>query len=316
MRDRTRIVARDRAVRLRIPSQNQQFKDTITAMHEKLDNALRRAISANVAFALREDVGPGDITGQLIPAGATATAEVITRETMTLAGQPWFDEVCAQIDESIAIDWHVADRDALAAGTKICTLTGAARSILAAERVALNFLQLLSATATLTAAYVAAVAGTDCRILDTRKTIPGLRLAQKYAVRCGGGTNHRVGLFDAILIKENHIASAGGIRAAVAAARELHPGLPVEIEVESLSEMREALDAGAERLLLDNFSNGDMREAVTLNRSGGAPAAELEASGNITLDNIADVAATGVDYISVGALTKNVRAVDLSMRFK
>jgi nicotinate-nucleotide pyrophosphorylase (carboxylating) len=187
---------------------------------------------------------------------------------------------------------------------------------LTAERAALNFLQLLSATATTTADYVRAVASTTCRILDTRKTIPGLRLAQKYAVRCGGGNNHRVGLFDAILIKENHILSVGGIAAAVAAARDLHPDMPIEIEVETLDELRTALQSNAERMLLDNFSRDDLREAVVINRDEGNPPAELEASGGLSLEAIADVAATGVDYISVGALTKNVSAVDLSMRFK
>ena len=280
------------------------------------DSELQKAVRDNASAALCEDVGTGDVTGQLVAADATAMAEVVTREAMTLAGRPWFDEVCAQVDASIAVDWHVADGDAVDAGTVLCTVEGPARGILAAERTALNFVQLMSATATMTASYVAAVANTGCRILDTRKTIPGLRLAQKYAVRCGGGTNHRVGLYDAILIKENHIASAGGIGAAVTAARELHPGLAVEVEVESLDEMREALEANAERLLLDNFSNEELREAVALNRSAGKPAAELEASGNISLDNVADVAATGVDYVSVGALTKNVRAVDLSMRFR
>jgi nicotinate-nucleotide pyrophosphorylase (carboxylating) len=195
-------------------------------------------------------------------------------------------------------------------------MTGPARSILTAERTALNFLQLLSATATVTTNYVAAVSGTNCRVLDTRKTIPGLRLAQKYAVRCGGGHNHRVGLFDAILIKENHILSAGGITAAVNAARALQPGMPVEVEVESIDELREALTAKAERMLLDNFSTELLEQAVAINRSEGDPPAELEASGGLSLEQLGEVAATGVDYVSVGALTKNIRAIDLSMRFK
>ena len=201
------------------------------------------------------------------------------------------------------------------AGESICNLHGPARSILTAERTALNFLQLLSATATVTAQYVAAVAGTDCRILDTRKTLPGLRFEQKYAVKCGGGINHRIGLFDAILIKENHITSAHGIAHAVAAARRSHSGMPVEVEVESMDELLEALTAKADRLLLDNFSPAMLREAVGVNRTEGDPPAELEASGGIKIDTIRDFAETGVDYISVGALTKNVRAIDLSMRF-
>ena len=207
------------------------------------------------------------------------------------------------------------DGDKLAAGVCLFTVYGPARSILTAERTALNFLQFLSATATATAEYVAAVAGTECKILDTRKTVPGLRLAQKYAVRCGGGVNHRIGLFDAILIKENHIASAGGVAAAIENARNLHAEMPVEIEVESLAELRDALGARAERLLLDNFSVQMLRDAVAINRDEGDPPAELEASGGVTLEEVSAIAATGVDYISVGAITKNVQAIDLSMRF-
>jgi nicotinate-nucleotide pyrophosphorylase (carboxylating) len=234
---------------------------------------------------------------------------------MTMAGRPWVDEVCQQIDSDIEIEWLADDGDEIAADTVICSVTGPARSILAAERTALNFLQLLSATATTTAEYVRAVDGTHCRILDTRKTIPGLRLAQKYAVQCGGGVNHRIGLYDAILIKENHIASAGGIGAAVDAARQLRGGMPVEVEVESIAELREALSVKAERMLLDNFSIELLEEAVRVNRDEGDPAAELEASGGISIDEVPAIAATGVDYISIGALTKNVRAIDLSMRF-
>jgi nicotinate-nucleotide pyrophosphorylase (carboxylating) len=280
-----------------------------------MDKSLRTEIEGSVARALREDLGDGDVTGQLIPDSTTAEATIITRESMTLAGRPWVDEVCRQLDSRIRVDWHADDGDFIDTSAIICALHGPARSILAAERTALNFLQLLSATATVTAVYVSAVAGTQCRIFDTRKTIPGLRLAQKYAVRCGGGENHRVGLFDAILIKENHIASAGGITPAINAARSLHTGMPVEIEVESLQEVREALSANAERLLLDNFSLEMLEQAVTINRVDGKPPAKLEASGGMTLNEIADVAATGVDYISVGALTKNIRAIDLSMRF-
>ena len=281
-----------------------------------MEEALAKSLRESVTAALREDIGPGDLTGQLIAGDTVAQAELVTRQAMTLAGQPWFDDVCAQVDPSITVEWRYRDGDAVAANSLLCSLRGPAHSILAAERTALNFLQLLSATATTTAAYVATVAGTKCRILDTRKTIPGLRLAQKYAVRCGGGANHRVGLYDAILIKENHILGAGSIEKAVLAARELHPGMPVEVEVETVDELREALTCGAERLLLDNFSRDQLEEAVRVNRAEGDPPAELEASGGMTLDAVPSVAATGVDYVSVGALTKDVAAVDLSMRFK
>lgn len=288
----------------------------IARMRVIMQTSLEAEIADNVARALDEDVGSGDVTGALIPGSRQTEAGVLSREAMTLAGRPWFDEVCRQVDGAISIDWHHDDGDAVAAGTILCDIAGPARSILTAERTALNFLQLLSATATTTAEFVAAVAGTNCRVLDTRKTIPGLRRAQKYAVRCGGGHNHRVGLYDAILIKENHILSAGGIAAAINAARELQPGMPVEVEVESLDELREALVARAERCLLDNFDIGLLNEAVMINRDEGEPPAELEASGNMSLDRIAAVAATGVDFVSVGALTKHVRAVDLSMRFR
>jgi len=279
------------------------------------DATVLTVIEEDVTRALREDIGDGDVTGEIIPESTSIKATVVTRESMTMAGRPWMDEVCRQVDDRIEIDWHANDGDVVAADTVICTLQGPGRSILTAERTALNFLQLLSATATVTAEYVKAVAGTRCRILDTRKTIPGLRLAQKYAVRCGGGSNHRVGLFDAILIKENHIASAGSITQAIDAARQRHANMPLEVEVESLDELREAIDSGAERLLLDNFSLEMLEQAVKINRDEGNPPAELEASGGMTLIEIAAVAATGVDYISVGALTKNVRAIDLSMRF-
>ncbi len=279
------------------------------------DETLQVEIRDNVARALREDVGDGDLTAQLIAGSAVVDATIVTREPMTMAGRPWVEEVCLQVDPAISLAWNNADGDTLAAGDVICALRGPARSVLTAERTALNFLQLLSATATATARYVEAVGDTNCRILDTRKTIPGLRLAQKYAVSCGGGSNHRIGLFDAILIKENHIASAGGIEAAIAAARDLHPNMPIEVEVESLDELRQALQAGAERLLLDNFTPELLEQAVAINRTEGDPPAELEASGGMTLEDIGAVAATGVDYISVGALTKNIRAIDLSMRF-
>ena len=281
----------------------------------QIDDLLRENIRKNVAWALREDIGSGDMTGLLIDESISINATIITREPVTLAGQPWVDEVCRQLDPRIEIEWQLNEGESAASNAVLCIVSGPARSILTAERTALNFLQLLCATATVTAQYVKAVAGTDCRILDTRKTIPGLRLAQKYAVRCGGGYNHRVGLFDAILIKENHILSAGGIAPAIDAARKLHANMPVEIEVESIEEMREALAAKPERLLLDNFSVELLQQAVTINRAEGDPPAELEASGGMTLDEIANVAATGVDYISAGALTKNIKAVDLSMRF-
>lgn len=280
-----------------------------------IDEKLLTEIRESVARALREDVGDGDLTAQLIPPSKKINATIITRQQMTMAGRPWVDEVCRQVDFGICIDWQQDDGDVVEADGVISQLRGSARSILTAERTALNFLQMLSATATVTADYVGAVAGTRCRILDTRKTIPGLRRAQKYAVLCGGGVNHRFGLFDAILIKENHISSAGGIGPAIEASRRIHPNIPVEIEVESIDELREALDAKAERLLLDNFSTHLLEQAVAINRADGNPPAELEASGGLTLAQIAVVAATGVDYISVGALTKNVQAIDLSMRF-
>ncbi len=235
---------------------------------------------------------------------------------MTLAGQPWVDEVYRQLDPAIAIQWLANDGDHLPADTEICVLTGAARSLLSGERTALNFLQTLSATATITSRYVDAVANFKARILDTRKTIPGLRLAQKYAVRCGGGNNHRVGLFDAILIKENHIAGAGGIEAAVSKAKQRHGNLPIEIEVESVKELQDALHAGADRLLLDNFDIEDLQRAVEANHKEGTTPADLEASGGVTIEEIVNIAETGVDYISVGALTKNIKAIDLSMRFR
>lgn len=272
-------------------------------------------IEANVAAALAEDLGGGDLTAALIPESAQATAEIVTRQDMKVAGAAWVDEVYRRLDARVRLEWRRADGDAAGAGDVLAVLRGPARALLSGERTALNFLQLLSGTATTTAAYVAAVAGTGVRILDTRKTIPGLRLAQKYAVRCGGGVNHRIGLFDAILVKENHIRASGGIGNAVAAARERSPGLPVEVEVESLAELREALAAGAERLLLDNFSVAELAQAVRVNRAEGSPPAELEASGGLTLAELREVAATGVDYVSVGALTKNVQAVDLSMQF-
>lgn len=275
---------------------------------------LRPVIEKNVSDALAEDIGRGDLTAALIPASATGEAAIVTRVDMVQAGQPWVDEVYRQLDSAVGLRWKTRDGDRVAAGSTVARLHGPARALLSGERTALNFLQILSATATATAAYVEAVSGTHTKILDTRKTVPGLRLAQKYAVRCGGGVNHRIGLFDAILIKENHILSAGGITTAIGEVRRLHPGLPVEIEVESIDELRQALKAGAERLLLDNFSVAQLREAVAVNASEGCPPALLEASGGLTIDAIQEVAQTGVNFISVGALTKDIKAVDLSMR--
>jgi len=277
---------------------------------------LRAAIVRNAADALSEDVGSGDLTAALIAEDQVAGATIVARESLVLAGQAWADEVFAQLDDSIVIDWYIGDGQTAAADDVVCKLIGNARVLLTGERSALNFLQTLSATATVTARYVAALEGTGTRLLDTRKTLPGLRLAQKYAVKVGGGTNHRVGLFDAILIKENHIKSAGSIAAALGTAREHNPDVLIEIEVESLDELQQALDAGAARILLDNFSNADLREAVSINKSYGYVAAELEASGNVTLDGIRAIAETGVDYISTGAITKNVDAADLSMLFR
>ena len=281
-----------------------------------MNDQLAAAIHANVSAALEEDLGSGDKTAELVPATMAASAIIICREPMTLAGQPWVDEIYRQVDANVEIQWLANDGDHLPADGEVCVLTGPARSLLGAERTALNFLQTLSATATATTRYVSAVAEFKARILDTRKTIPGLRIAQKYAVRCGGGNNHRLGLFDAILIKENHISGAGGVAAAIRTAKELHSDLPIEIEVESVSELQDALRAGTDRLLLDNFDIADLQRAVEINHREGKPPADLEASGGLTIEEIVKVAETGVDYISVGALTKNVNAIDLSMRFR
>jgi len=281
-----------------------------------MNDQLATTIIANVSTALQEDLGSGDKTAQLVPESAAASAIIICREPMTLAGQPWVDEIFRQLDPDVEIQWVANDGDHLPADAEICVLTGAARSLLSGERTALNFLQTLSATATMTSRYVNAVAGFKARILDTRKTIPGLRMAQKYAVRCGGGNNHRIGLFDAILIKENHITSAGGVEAAIRTAKEKYSNLPIEIEVESVTELRDALRAGADRLLLDNFDIADLQRAVEVNHKDGNPPADLEASGGLTLEEVVKVAETGVDYISVGALTKNINAIDFSMRLR
>jgi nicotinate-nucleotide pyrophosphorylase (carboxylating) len=271
----------------------------------------RDALAAQVRAALAEDVGDGDRTAALIPAAAIAGAAIVTREPAVLCGTAWADEVFRQLDPAVAVAWERTDGERVAPGEVLCRLRGPARALLTGERTALNFLQTLCGTATLARRWADAVAGTGARVLDTRKTVPGLRLAQKYAVACGGCHNHRIGLYDAVLIKENHIAAAGSVRAALAAALALAPELAVEIEVETLAQLREALDGGAQRVLLDNFSVDLLREAVAL--AGGR--ARLEASGGVTLDNVRAIAETGVDDISVGALTKDIRAVDLSMRF-
>jgi len=269
-------------------------------------------ILSRVTQALDEDVGSGDLTAALVPENAQARAQVVTREAAVLCGTDWFDAVFALLDPSVRVTWTAQDGDPVRADQLLCTVDGPARPVLTGERAALNFLQTLSGTATLTRRYADAIAGTGCRVLDTRKTVPGLRTAQKYAVRCGGGHNHRMGLYDGILIKENHIAAAGSIAAAVGTARAHAGTVPVEVEVENLIQLEEALAAGADIVLLDNFTPDLLRQAVGIT----AGRAKLEASGGITLDNIRAMAETGVDYISVGALTKDVRAVDLSMRFR
>jgi nicotinate-nucleotide pyrophosphorylase (carboxylating) len=272
-------------------------------------------LAAQVRVALAEDIGTGDLTAALVPATQTAAATLITRESAVLCGRPWVDAVFAALDPAIRLDWHAEDGAPVAADSLLCELRGPARALLTGERTALNFLQTLSATATAARRYVEAVAGTRVRILDTRKTLPGLRLAQKYAVRAGGAHNHRIGLYDAILIKENHIVAAGSITAAVATARQLSPGVLLEVEVETLEQAAEAFAAGADRLLLDNFTPERLREAVQL-RDQHSPRTGLEASGGVTLANIRSVAESGIDFISVGDITKSVRAVDLSMRFQ
>ncbi|MFI3119653.1 MAG: carboxylating nicotinate-nucleotide diphosphorylase [Methylococcaceae bacterium] len=260
---------------------------------------------------LEEDIGSGDITAAIIPEAMRAEAEVVTREAMVLCGRAWFEAVFKALDADLVIEWLAAEGETVGKDMLLCKLSGSARSLLTGERTALNLLQTLSATATVARRYADAVSGTGCKVLDTRKTIPGLRNAQKYAVACGGCYNHRIGLYDGVLIKENHIIAAGSIAQAIRAARQL-TSVPVEVEVESLQEFLEALAAQPDRIMLDNFSLEDMAEAVKLN-SG---AIELEASGNIGLHNIRTIAETGVDYISIGALTKHVTAVDLSMRIK
>lgn len=271
---------------------------------------LATEIEANVRRALLEDVGTGDITAQLIPAERLARATVITRETCVVAGSAWVDAVFRQLDPRVAVHWHVAEGARAEPGQTLFSVEGPARSLLTGERSALNFLQLLSGVATRARHYADQVAHTSVHLLDTRKTLPGLRLAQKYAVTCGGCYNHRIGLYDAFLIKENHIAACGGIAAAIETARRIAPGKPAEVEVESLEELKQALAGGADSIMLDELSLDDMREAVRLT----AGRAKLEASGGINDSTLRSVAETGVDFISIGTLTKDVKAIDLSMR--
>ncbi len=272
-------------------------------------------IHEQVARALAEDIGSGDVTAALVPPGALAHATLITREPMVLCGGAWLDETFRQLDAAVRVAWRGSDGATLAANAVLCEIHGPARAILTGERCALNFVQTLSGTATTTREYVAAVAGTSCSILDTRKTLPGLRLAQKYAVRCGGGRNHRLGLHDMVLIKENHVIAAGGIAAAIGAARKSAAGVPVEVEVETLGEFRAALAAAPEVIMLDEFSAADMRVAVAERNASGA-ATRIEVSGGVTLATVRDLAAAGIDYISIGSLTKHLRAIDLSLRFR
>jgi len=268
-------------------------------------------IQNTVSIALAEDVGAGDVTGELIPEDEVSMATIITRDNATICGIDWVEEVFAQLDSEIHIEWEVEDGDQVEAGQTLCSLSGNSRALLTGERTALNFLQTLSATATVARQYANEVDGTECKVLDTRKTIPGLRVAQKYAVSCGGCHNHRIGLFDAVLIKENHIEAAGSIAKAVEEARFSAPDLTVEVEVENFDELQQALDAKVDRIMLDNFTTEQIAEAIKLNNKQ----TELEASGGITLENIRQYAETGVDFISIGALTKDIQSIDLSMRF-
>lgn len=268
-------------------------------------------IEENVFNALKEDIGPGDITAELIPQDNISLATVISREDCVFCGLDWFEECYRQIDAEILVDWFVDDGDELSAGQTICTISGSSQKIVTGERAALNFIQTLSATATTSKKYADKIKDTTTRILDTRKTIPGLRMAQKYAVSCGGCENHRIGLFDAFLIKENHIHACGSIEKAISEARFYNADLEVEVEVENFDELQQAIDAGTDRVLLDNFDIENLKKAVTLCKGKVVS----EASGNITLDTIAEIAKTGVDFISTGALTKDIKAIDLSMRF-
>ena len=276
-----------------------------------MNKALKEEIKISVTRALAEDIGQGDVTAQLIPERATSIATIISREPAVICGVAWVNEVFQQIDSGVNIDWQVKDGDRVAADQLLCTLKGSSRSLLSGERTALNFLHTLSGTATRADCYAEAVKGLEVKILDTRKTIPGLRLAQKYAVTCGGCHNHRIGLYDGVLIKENHIMAAGSITAAVQHAKQISE-LPVEVEVENLDEVKEGLAAQADIMLLDNFTINMLNEAVAIAKGK----AKLEASGGVTLESIRRIAETGVDFISVGSITKDVKALDLSMRFQ
>ena len=278
--------------------------------HAQFDAALQKAFESNLLAAFLEDIGTGDLTGLLVPDDTRVKARVLVREEAVLAGAPWFEGVMRALDPSIEIDWQYAEGDVMRADSIVCLIDAPPRSLLTAERAALNFMQLLSGVATATRRYVDVIAGTKAAILDTRKTLPGLRQAQKYAVRVGGGQNQRMALYDGILIKENHIAAAGGVRPALAAAQALDKGVSIQIEVESIDQLREALDAGAVSVLLDNFDLDMMREAVEVN----AGRALLEASGGVNMDSVRAIAETGVDRISIGALTKDVKATDFSLR--
>ncbi|HEY1873431.1 MAG TPA: carboxylating nicotinate-nucleotide diphosphorylase [Steroidobacteraceae bacterium] len=270
-------------------------------------------LANQVEAALREDLGSGDVTAALVPAAQRVRGRVVAREEAVLCGRAWVEETFRQLDPRVQLSWHATDGERVAAEQVMFAIAGPARPVLSGERTALNFLQLLSGTATVTRRFVDAIAGTGCRILDTRKTVPGLRTAQKYAVRCGGAQNHRMGLYDQVLIKENHIAAAGSLTGAIEAARRSAAGITVEVEVETLGELQEALNARPDIVMLDDFTLEDMRAAVALNRAQGATA-KLEVSGSVSLDAVRAIAETGVDYVSVGALTKHVRAIDLSMR--
>jgi len=278
--------------------------------HAQFDDKLQAAFEQNILAALLEDIGSGDLTGKLVPSDTRVSARVIVREAAVLCGAPWFEGVMLAVDQDTDIAWQFAEGDLMPANSTVCTITANPRALLTAERAALNFLQLLSGVATATRRYVDVIAGTNAAILDTRKTLPGLRQAQKYAVRVGGGKNQRMALYDGILIKENHIAAAGGVTAALAAAGSLNAGAPVQIEVETIVQLEEALAAGVKSVLLDNFDLAMMREAVQVN----AGRALLEASGGINLDTVRAIAETGVDRISIGSLTKDVRATDYSLR--
>jgi nicotinate-nucleotide pyrophosphorylase (carboxylating) len=274
-----------------------------------------RDLASQVEAALREDIGSGDVTAALVPATQRVRGSLITRENAVLAGRPWADATFRHLDPQVQLTWYANDGEPILANHVVFDIAGSARPVLTGERTALNFLQLLSATATATRRFVEAVAGTGCIILDTRKTVPGLRTAQKYAVLCGGGENHRMGLYDRVLIKENHIAAAGSLTSAIRAARNIAPGVTVEVEVESLTELEEALAAAPDIVLLDEFTLADLRAGVALNRASARPV-KLEASGSTSLETVRAVAETGVDYISVGSLTKHIRAVDLSLRLE